>query len=146
MCSSGEMPTRSSAFAVDTSVAVAAIDRSHPAHGQCYRRVIDTAAALAGHAAVETFSVLTRMPGQMRVDGPSATTVLDTSFPERCWLDEESADQLLRRCGSLGIVGGAVYDALVGQAAIAHERTLLTRDRRAQRTYDLLGVRYELLP
>ena len=139
------MPTGGSSFAVDTSVAIAALDSNHAAHPPCRRRVIETAAALAGHSAVETYSVLTRMPGQMRLDGPSATAVLDVSFPERCWLDAESADELLRQCGPLGIVGGAVYDALVGQAAIAHHRTLLTRDRRAQRTYDLLGVTYELL-
>lgn len=141
------MPTSGSGsgFAVDTSVAVAALDTSHAAHARCHRRVVETAAALAGHAAIETYSVLTRMPGQMRLDGPSAGTVLDVSFPERCWLDAEAVDELLRLCGPLGIVGGAVYDALVGQAALVHQRTLLTRDRRAQRTYDLLGVTYEHL-
>jgi hypothetical protein len=139
------MPTSGSAFAVDTSVAVAALDASHAAHAQCHRRVIETAAALVGHAAVETYSVLTRMPGQMRLDGPSACTVLEVSFPERCWLEADAAEELLRLCGPLGIVGGAVYDALVGQAALVHQRTLLTRDRRAQRTYDLLGVMYEQL-
>lgn len=39
----------------------------------------------------------------------------------------------------------AIYDALVGSTALKHGRTRLTRDRRAQRTYDLLGVRYELV-
>ena len=38
-----------------------------------------------------------------------------------------------------------VYDALVGEAARQDGRTLLTRDARACRTYDLLGVRYELV-
>jgi len=139
------MPISASSFAADTSVAVAALDTSHAAHAQCHRRVVETGAALAGHAAVETYSVLTRMPGQMRLDGPSACTVLDVSFPERCWLDAEAAEELLKLCGPLGIVGGAVYDALVGHAALVHHRTLLTRDRRAQRTYDLLGVTYEQL-
>jgi hypothetical protein len=139
------MPTSGSAYAADTSVAVAALDTNHAAHDRCRRRVVETAAALAGHAAVETYSVLTRMPGQMRLDGPSASVVLDVSFPERCWLAAAEAEELLKLCGPLGIVGGAVYDALVGQAALVHQRTLLTRDRRAQRTYDLLGVTYEQL-
>lgn len=39
--------------------------------------------------------------------------------------------------------GGSVYDALVGQAALHNERVLLTRDRRAERTYRALGVRYQ---
>ena len=35
-----------------------------------------------------------------------------------------------------------MYDALVGQAALADDRALLTRDRRAERTYRSLGVSY----
>jgi predicted nucleic acid-binding protein len=139
------MPTSAEKFAVDTSVAVAAVDGGHAAHHACRQRVIDTHAALAGHAAFETYSVLTRMPGALRLDAPTAAHLLDTAFPERCWLDEAGAESLLRQCAPLGVVGGAIYDALAGQAAMAHGRTLLTRDRRAQRTYDLLGVRYELL-
>jgi hypothetical protein len=38
-----------------------------------------------------------------------------------------------------------VYDALVGEAARQDGRVLLTRDLRASRTYELLGVRYELV-
>jgi hypothetical protein len=49
---------------------------------------------------------------------------------------------LLVRRGTLGITGGAVYDALVGEAARINNRTLLTRDLRARRTDDLLGVRH----
>lgn len=139
------MPTSADLFATDTSVAVAALDAGHAAHAICRQRVMQTRPALAGHAAVETYSVLTRMPGALRLDTASATQLLDTAFPERCWPDDGSIDDLLRHCGTLGIAGGAVYDALVGHAATVHQRTLLTRDRRAQRTYDLLGVRYELL-
>ena len=139
------MPTSAEGYAVDTSVAVAALDGGHAAHAICRRRVIETGAALAGHAAFETCSVLTRMPGALRLDPPTAASVLASAFPERCWLDAEAAAELLLRCGPLGISGGAVYDALVGQAALTADRVLLTRDRRAQRTYDLLGVRYELL-
>jgi hypothetical protein len=35
----------------------------------------------------------------------------------------------------LGVLGGSVYDALVGQAALVNRRALLTRDRRTERTY-----------
>jgi len=143
----GEMPTNVEPpkFAVDTSVAVAALESGHPAHERCRRRVIQTSAGLSGHAAFETFSVLTRMPGLSRLDPPVAIEVLEIDFPQRCWLSPEQSADLLGRCGSVGIVGGAVYDALVGEAARVNECTLLTRDRRAQRTYDLLGVIYEFL-
>jgi hypothetical protein len=38
-----------------------------------------------------------------------------------------------------------VYDALVPEAARAAGRTLLTRDRRAERTYRSLGVTYRFV-
>lgn len=49
------------------------------------------------------------------------------------------------RLAALGIVGGSVYDALVGQAAAANGRILLTRDRRAVRTYRSLEVEYRFV-
>lgn len=67
------------------------------------------------------------------------------AFPERSWLTPKHQSQLLERIGAIGITGGMVYDALVGEAARQHGRILLTRDARASRTYDLLGVHYELI-
>lgn len=43
------------------------------------------------------------------------------------------------------VTGGATYDALVASTAKAAGATLLTRDRRVVRKYDLLQVEYELL-
>ena len=142
MLTGDSTPTR---FAVDTSVAVAALDGGHAGHTACRTRVMETRAALAGHAAFETYSVLTRMPTHLQLDAPTAARVLQAAFPEHCWLDPAESDALLSRLGPLGIVGGATYDAQVGEAARVHGRTLLTRDRRAQRTYDLLGVTYEIV-
>lgn len=48
------------------------------------------------------------------------------------------------RVGVWGI-DGAVYDALVGRAAASHGATLLTRDRRAERTYQVLDLRSEFI-
>lgn len=127
-------------FAVDTSVAVAALDAGHAAHGPCREVVQQHRPALAGHAAFETWSVLTRMPGQLAVDVADVDAILATVFPERVWLPADQQDELLRRLPTLGLTGGAVYDALVGAAALSAGRTLLTRDLRARRTYDLLGV------
>lgn len=139
------MPTSVEAWAVDTSVAVAAIDAANAAHRACRDVVVARRPALAGHAAFETFSVLTRMPGQLAVDASVALDVINRIFPDRCWIDAAESQALLARCGSLGVRGGAVYDALVGEAARSAGRTLLTRDLRARRTYDLLGVAYELV-
>jgi hypothetical protein len=139
------MPNSADRFAVDTSVAVAALDSGHAAHAACRASVVARRPALAGHAAFETYSVLTRMPGQLAVNGTSAAAAIRALYPEVCWLDRRRAIALLARCGEVGVTGGAVYDALVGEAARVDARTLMTRDQRARRTYDLLGVDYELI-
>jgi predicted nucleic acid-binding protein len=130
-------------WAVDTSVAVAALDQSHEFHATCRAAVLAHRPALAGHAAFETFSVLTRLPGALRVEPADAAAVLAQGFPEQCWLDARRQTALRARLGELGLAGGSVYDALVAAAAMAHGRRLLSRDTRAERTYQLIGVEYE---
>ena len=139
------MPTSADLFAVDTSVAVAALDASHAAHLVCRAAVQARRPGLAGHAAFETYSVLTRMPGVAALDGPTAASVIGRVFPAVHALAPAVAQDLLVRLGTLGVVGGAVYDALVGEAARSNGCLLLTRDHRARRTYDLLGVDYEVV-
>lgn len=52
---------------------------------------------------------------------------------------------LLREFAQAGLAGGALYDGLVGAAARKHNLRLVTCDRRAEATYRILGVKYELL-
>ena len=47
---------------------------------------------------------------------------------------------------TLGIAGGAVYDALVALAASEHAAQLVTRDMRAKVTYDIVGVDVVVVP
>lgn len=136
------MPTNAERYAVDTSVAVPALDANHAAHDACRAALVRHRPALAGHAAFEAFSVLTRMPGGLAIDPVSARSALTAAFGRPIGLNSRQAGALFGRLGSIGIVGGAVYDALVAEAARVHGTTLLTRDRRAQRTYDLLGVNH----
>ncbi|CAB4568641.1 MAG: PIN domain-containing protein [Actinobacteria bacterium] len=135
----------SAGWCVDTSVAVAALDPSHQAHVEardvCRRR----RPALAGHAAFETLSVLTRLPGSARVDMQTAVDLLGRAFPERCFLGAAQQRSLVTRLPELGVVGGMIYDALVAEAARAAGRVLLTRDRRALPTYAALGVTFEIV-
>lgn len=133
------------AWAVDTSVAVAALDESHTAHDVCRHTALTRRPALAGHAAFETFSVLSRLPGQTQVPAEVVGELLERAFPNRCWLSARQHDSLLRRLPSLGVIGGMVYDALVAEAARMNGHVLLTRDLRAQRTYELIGVRFEYI-
>ncbi|MEM1332182.1 MAG: type II toxin-antitoxin system VapC family toxin [Actinomycetota bacterium] len=139
------MPISGSGAAIDTSVAVAALDAAHAAHDACREAVRERRPALAGHAAFETHSVLTRLPGPQAVSTAIAADLIARVFPDVAWLGSEDATALLRRLGVAGVSGGAVYDALVGEAARVNGLVLLTRDRRAQRTYDLLGVDHEFV-
>lgn len=132
-------------WAVDTSVAVAALDSGHTAHGPCVAAVRQHRPALAGHAAYELFAVLTRLPGQLAIDAGDAASLIDRVFPEVVWLSAGASATLRARLATIGIIGGAVYDALVGEAARTAGRRLLTRDLRARRNYDLLGVDYEFV-
>jgi predicted nucleic acid-binding protein len=76
------------------------------------------------------------------------TSVLVAGFAT--WHEaHESAASALNRGAHLvahNVTGGAAYDALVGLTAKVAGATLLTRDRRAVRTYELLDVDYELVP
>jgi len=132
-------------WACDTSVAVAALDPAHEAHPACRRALVDLRPVLAGHAAFETYSVLTRMPIPLRLNADQAVSVLAAAFPGDCWLDAAGMRELRERLAVLDIVGGSVYDALVGQASVFNGRTLLTRDRRAERTYRSLQVEYRFV-
>ncbi|HET8617419.1 MAG TPA: type II toxin-antitoxin system VapC family toxin [Acidimicrobiales bacterium] len=139
------MSSSADRWACDTSVAVASLDATHQAYPLCRRVLLDHRPALAGHAAFEVYSVLTRLPPPLRLTARQAQQVLAAAFPEQCWPDHDTARALRDRLGDLGIVGGSVYDALVAEAARAADRTLLTRDRRAERTYRSLGVTYRFV-
>ncbi len=95
---------------------------------------------------VETYSVLTRLPPPHRVAPQAVRAYLDSvSSADYLTLDSRAYRELIDRLSRHGIAGGATYDALVGSAATAAGATLLTRDHRAVRTYELLQVGYELV-
>jgi predicted nucleic acid-binding protein len=112
------MTSNADLWACDTSVAIAALDPTHEAHPVCRRALVELRPALAGHAVFETYSVLTRLPVPLRLSAGQAASVLAVAFPEECWLDTIGARDLRERLARLDIVGGSVYDALVGQAAV----------------------------
>lgn len=93
----------------------------------------------------ETYSILTRLPLPLRLTATQAAAVLLDAFPAKCWLDASATGDLFERLAGLDVVGGSVYDALVGQAAMTNRRILLTRDRRAERTYRSLDVHYRIV-
>ena len=130
---------------VDTSVAVAFTVADHEHHDRIFSALSDRRLGLAGHAAFETLSVLTRLPPPARRTPATVVRLLEASFPHSRFLDARGAASLVAELGRLGIAGGAVYDALVGACANSHGLALATRDRRAVETYRALDVRIELL-
>jgi len=130
---------------VDTSVAVALVLGDHDHHTATVAAVGTRDLGLAGHAAYETFSVLTRLPAPARLTFAAASRLLAANFPSTRFLGTRAAARLLAALPGYGIGGGAVYDALVGATALEHDLTLASRDRRALTTYRALGVDVELL-
>lgn len=100
---------------------------------------------LSGHALAETYSVLTRLPGDARVDPADAVKLIDENFAESFPLGARVARVAHREFARRGIAGGATYDGLVGLAAREHGAVLFTRDARARATYEALGVETEVL-
>ena len=130
---------------VDTSVAIALVVEGHEAHQQTLEALEDRRLGLAGHAWFETFSVLNRLPPPVRRASHEVTSILGHNFPESRFLSERAAQELTNRLARIGVAGGAVYDALVAQAAKAHQLPLASRDHRAVEIYRALGVTVELL-
>lgn len=130
---------------VDTSVAVALTVTDHRDHDATFDALADRRLGLAGHAAFETFSVLTRLPAPARRTPATVARLLAANFPHSRFLGEEAAGALLADLQANGIAGGSVYDALVGAAAAQHGLPLATRDRRAMSVYQALDVKIELL-
>lgn len=127
-------------LALDTSVAVPLLVQTHAAHEAVVRWWAGRDVALCGHALVETYSVLTRLPGDLRLDPPDAARLLDARFTAPLLLGTASSRRVPELLSALGIAGGAVYDALVALAAVEHGAELATRDARAKATYELVGA------
>ncbi|MGC1209277.1 MAG: type II toxin-antitoxin system VapC family toxin, partial [Ornithinimicrobium sp.] len=130
---------------LDTSVAVPLLVTSHSDHERVHRWWSGRAVSLAGHASIETYSVLTRLPGQSRLTGEDAARLIANRFPLSLPLTEETQQGIPQFFADIGIAGGAVYDGLVALAALEHGAVLATRDARAAPTYERVGARVELL-
>lgn len=132
-------------IALDTSVAIPLLLRSHRRHAAVVNWWRGRDVALSGHALAETYAVLTRLPGDVRLTPADAARLLKARFAAPLLLKPATAKRLPDILSGLGISGGAVYDALVALAAAQHGRPLATRDARAKATYDTIGVDVEIV-
>jgi predicted nucleic acid-binding protein len=128
-------------IAVDTSVAIPLVVSPHHDHAAVARWWNGQDVALTGHSLAETYSVLTRLPGDARLAPADAARLLNARFAAPLLLSGPRTRKLPDTLSRLGIAGAAVYDALVALAAQEHKVPLATRDARAQGTYDAVGVK-----
>ncbi len=132
-------------LAVDTSVVIAAFATWHDGH-RAALAALDRRPLLPAHALLESYSVLTRMPPPHRVLPATATAFLEARFAEPLLgLSPVEHRRLIETAAKGGVAGGSIYDALIAWTAKRAGATLLTRDRRAVRVYEAVGVRFELV-
>ena len=116
-------------LAFDTSVLVAALVEPHPHHQRARPWVqAVTSGGVEGHvswhALAESWSVLTRLPGTLRLDPATANLVLDR-IADHFRLVEVSAAHYrtaMRRCAERALRSGALFDAL--HLAVAESETV----------------------
>jgi predicted nucleic acid-binding protein len=131
-------------IAVDSSVAIAGFASWHDSHAAA-RKVLERGPRLVAHAALETYSVLTRLPAPHRAQPGLVADYLRRRFPGPLLsLPPDRHDELVSALAHRNIAGGQVYDALIGLTATAHAATLVSLDRRAALVYEAVGTVVEL--
>ena len=132
-------------LATDSSVAVPLLVADHPANAAVSRWRADRRLVLAGHALAETYSVLTRLPGDLRCLPADAARLLNREFGTPLPMRAKTFRRLAPLLSEREIAGGAVFDALVGLAAVDNDLVLASRDARARRTYEAVGATVEFV-
>ncbi len=131
--------------AADTSLVVAAFASWHESH-EAARRALDGGLRLVEHCALETYSVLTRLPPPHRASGTIVRAFLETRFPQPFLrLSARAYKDFVLGLADHGVNGGAAYDALVAAIAAGCGAELVTCDRRALPVYERYGVRTRVL-
>lgn len=121
-------------------MAIAAFGAWHELNAAAHS-VLDDGAAIPAHALIETYSVLTGFPPPHRAPPALVDEWLDSRFPTVLASPGPSEQrELVRVMTRERRAGGAIYDALVGLTAKLHGAVLITADRRAAQTYELVGV------
>lgn len=130
--------------AVDTSVAVPLLMTTHPDHAFVEEWARERQLALGPRAALETYAVLTRLPGTNRLRAHDAVTVIEANF-DLGVQQPVATQEVAPRLAGAGVSGGASYDAVVALEAADAGLPLVSRDARARSTYARVGADVELL-
>jgi len=108
----------------DTSVLVAAMVANHPKHGLAFpwlQHAKDEAPFyLAAHTIAEIYAVLTTLPIKPRISPGTAKRLIEENIlalAQPVALDVAEYLAVVLRMADLRIMGGAVYDSLIAEAA-----------------------------
>jgi predicted nucleic acid-binding protein len=127
--------------AVDTSFVVAAFASWHE-HHDAARELLDEGDRLVEHCALETYSVLTRLPPPHRCTASVARDFLKLRFPlPYLRLDSAAFRHFVLDLPDRNVVGGSAYDALVAVTAATNGAELISCDKRAAGLYKTYGVK-----
>jgi toxin FitB len=121
---------------LDTSVLVPFFYGDHVHHAASLDLFISFPQKEAGcgaHSLLEVYSTLTRMPGKHRISSEQAMLFI-TDIGNRMTVMSLRADEyggMLQKYASIGVVGGAIYDAFLAACALkAKAESLYTWNHR----------------
>jgi len=130
----------------DTSLVIAAFASWHESH-ESARRALDSGLRLIEHCALETYSVLTRLPAPHRAAGPVVRDFLQARFPAPFLrLSARAYKDFILALPEYRVTGGTAYDALVAATAASCGAELVSCDRRALPVYERYGIRTQFFP
>ena len=126
--------------AADSSVVVAAFASWYERHAAA-RGMLDAGLRLIEHCALESYSVLTRLPAPHRVKGEVVREFINARFPQPFLrLSARAFRNFVLDLPERGVSGGSAYDALISATAAEHHAELVSCDRRAAVIYERYGV------
>lgn len=130
--------------AADSSLLIPAVAPWHAEHARADRALGGIAnLRMIGHVVCETYSYLTR--SRPRTSPMVAASLLRALPGPFLVLSPEGHVRVLDLVAKGGIMGGAMYDALIAAIALEADARLLSRDERAASTYQAIGVSFELV-
>ena len=125
-----------------TNVVIAAVQASHPHHAPArgaLEKLLSAGDTLVfpAHVLLEAYSVLTRLPGDLRIEPELARSLIRdfAAMGEVVVLDARSHIEVVERAAANGIRGGMIYDGVIAATAAKHADVLLTFNRRDMRRF-----------
>jgi predicted nucleic acid-binding protein len=115
---------------LDTSVLVPVFYGDHVHHAaslDLFTKFAKKDVCCGAHSLLEVYSTLTRMPGKLRISSEQGMLFI-TNIRERLTivgLNPDEYGDMLEKFTSIGIVGGAIYDALLAACALKAKAEIL---------------------